>query len=246
PIGARHAPATRLERDDFSSNRHPAPAFWWSVIFSENRCPPRIKSGAGFSGSCFLAEHDLFRKPVSTFRDHALGGWIVGEGARYAIYLVPAAESHLYQFGCSVLAYDCYTGETVRRGADFGASAAEWDRLTEEPRRYGFHATLKARFHLSPACSEEQLISAVQSFAELSHSVPTIAPIVRMLSGFAGIVPARHEAATGALATKCTTMFDRFRAPMSPQERAQRLALGLNPGQIQNLERWGYPFLFSH
>jgi len=169
----------------------------------------------------------------------------VGEGARYAIYFVPAAESHLYQFGCSVLAYDCYTGETVRRGADFGASAAEWDRLTEEPRRYGFHATLKAPFHLSPACSEEQLISAVQSFAELSHSVPTIAPVVRMLSGFAGIVPARHEAATGALATKCTTMFDRFRAPMSPQERAQRLALGLNPGQIQNLERWGYPFLFS-
>src|SRR5262252_10353744 len=36
----------RLERDDFSSNRHPALAFWWSMIF--------------------------FRKPVPTFRDHAL------------------------------------------------------------------------------------------------------------------------------------------------------------------------------
>src|SRR5437588_4154772 len=35
-----------LERDDFSSNRHPALAY--------------------------LVEHDLFRKPVSTFRDHAL------------------------------------------------------------------------------------------------------------------------------------------------------------------------------
>src|SRR6266576_7313758 len=35
-----------LERDDFSSNRHPALAYWWSMIF--------------------------FRKPVSTFRDHAL------------------------------------------------------------------------------------------------------------------------------------------------------------------------------
>src|SRR5258705_13078621 len=36
------------------------------MIFSENRYH--------FSGSCFilLAEHDLFRKPVSTFRDHAL------------------------------------------------------------------------------------------------------------------------------------------------------------------------------
>src|SRR5215470_178208 len=28
-----------LKRDDFSSNRHPALAFWWSMIFSENRCP---------------------------------------------------------------------------------------------------------------------------------------------------------------------------------------------------------------
>src|SRR5262245_32323405 len=39
----RDAPAASgwalLERDDFSSNRHPALAFCWSMIFSENRCP---------------------------------------------------------------------------------------------------------------------------------------------------------------------------------------------------------------
>jgi len=28
-----------LERDDFPLNRHPAPAYWWSMIFSENRYP---------------------------------------------------------------------------------------------------------------------------------------------------------------------------------------------------------------
>jgi len=28
-----------LERDDFSSNRHHALAYWWSIIFSENRYP---------------------------------------------------------------------------------------------------------------------------------------------------------------------------------------------------------------
>jgi hypothetical protein len=28
-----------LERDDFSSNRHPALGYWWSMIFSENRYP---------------------------------------------------------------------------------------------------------------------------------------------------------------------------------------------------------------
>jgi hypothetical protein len=27
------------ERNDFSSNRHPAPAYSWSMIFSENRYP---------------------------------------------------------------------------------------------------------------------------------------------------------------------------------------------------------------
>src|SRR5262249_35517689 len=43
------------ERDDFSSNRHPALAFWWSMIFSENRYPPRIKSGAGFFEIILLA-----------------------------------------------------------------------------------------------------------------------------------------------------------------------------------------------
>jgi hypothetical protein len=28
-----------LKRDDFSSNRHPALGYWWSMMFSENRYP---------------------------------------------------------------------------------------------------------------------------------------------------------------------------------------------------------------
>ena len=39
-----------LERDDFSSNRHHALTSSWSMIFSENRYPPRIECGAGFFG----------------------------------------------------------------------------------------------------------------------------------------------------------------------------------------------------
>ena len=37
PLG--WSPGATLERDDFSSNRHPALAFCWSMIFSENRYP---------------------------------------------------------------------------------------------------------------------------------------------------------------------------------------------------------------
>ena len=32
---------------------------------------------------------------------------------------------------------------------------------------------------------------------------------------------------------------------MTAQERARRVASGLNPGQIANLDRWGYPYLFA-
>jgi len=34
---------------------YPALAFWWSMIFSENRYPPRIKSGAGLFGIMLYA-----------------------------------------------------------------------------------------------------------------------------------------------------------------------------------------------
>jgi hypothetical protein len=45
-----------LDRDDFSSKRHPALAYCRSTIFPENRYPPRIKSGAGFFGIMLWAE----------------------------------------------------------------------------------------------------------------------------------------------------------------------------------------------
>jgi hypothetical protein len=38
-LGAFSRPGARLERDDFSSKRHTAPAYCGSMIFSENRFP---------------------------------------------------------------------------------------------------------------------------------------------------------------------------------------------------------------
>src|SRR5262249_53109514 len=141
----------------------------------------------------------------------------MAEQMRYAIYFVPAAQSRLYRFGCTILGYDCYTGETMKY------CQLEWEKLTREPRRYGFHATLKAPFHLSHACTEAQLVSAFSSFAGLDQALPRITPVIRTLGGFAAIVPLHHEPAIDALAMKCTTLFDAFRAPMSAQERAKRV-----------------------
>src|SRR5262249_56528768 len=119
--------------------------------------------------------------------------------------------------------YDCYTGNDVLPPAEFAADA-HWRELTQEPRRYGFHATLKAPFHLSPSCTEAQLTSAFLSFAALGHAVGRIAPEVALLSGFVAVVPREPSDAVAVLANKCTTMFDAFRAPMSARERARRVA----------------------
>jgi hypothetical protein len=169
----------------------------------------------------------------------------VDQGPRYAIYFVPAAQSPLYRYGSAILGYDCYSGKPVAFPDESGRMAMNWSELSAEPRRYGFHATLKAPFHLLPSHSEGQLINALRNFAGLGHAVHTFVPTVRMIAGFFAVVPRWPEAALDALAESCTTLFDAYRAPTTPQERARRIALKRNEEQIRNLDRWGYPYVLS-
>jgi hypothetical protein len=166
-------------------------------------------------------------------------------GPRYAIYFVPPPSSQLYRYGSSILGYDAYTGDSVRFPDGFGGNEVDWNELSATPRRYGFHATLKAPFFLAPFCTEQQLVNALQSFVGLGHPLHCFVPMLRELEDFIAIVPQDSEASLNELAASCTTLFDAYRAPMSPQERARRLASGLSQSQIQNLDRWGYPFVLS-
>ena len=139
------------------------------------------------------------------------------QGPRYAIYFVPPAQSNLYRYGSSVLGYDCFTGNATGFPGQSESAAVNWNELGEEPRRYGFHATLKAPFHLLPSHSEHQLINALQNFARLGHAIYAFVPAVRLLSDFFAIVSRDHEPGIDALAASCTTIFDAFRAPISPK-----------------------------
>src|SRR5215468_10868409 len=65
-------------------------------------------------------------------------------GPRYAIYFAPAPESSLWRFGSATIGYNAASGRDIPATPPVGYEHAVWDRLTEEPRRYGFHATLKA------------------------------------------------------------------------------------------------------
>jgi putative phosphonate metabolism protein len=164
---------------------------------------------------------------------------------RYAIYFVPPADADIYRFGAGFLGYDCYTGEELGAPHDIGVEAPAWDELTREPRRYGFHATLKAPFHLTPSFAESDLAGELRRFAVIPRTLPSILPAIRSLDRFVAVVPAAPSVAVDRLAADCVMAFDRFRRALSAQERQQRLTTGLTARQAKNLERWGYPFVFE-
>ena len=150
---------------------------------------------------------------------------------RFAIYFVPAAASGLYRFGAAVLGYDCYSGEAVAHQRAGELSEADWAALTAEPRRYGFHATLKAPFRLRSEFTEDDLVAELRDLAASITHYPRFEPTVDLIAGFVAIVPQSRGEAVDRLAADCLTRFDRFRAPLTADEKARRTAAGLSAAQ---------------
>ena len=83
---------------------------------------------------------------------------------RYALYFAPAADDPLNRTAAEWLGRDAFTRTEFPKAADGGLSSDELDALTADPRRYGFHATLKAPFHLADGRSEAELLDAMNAF----------------------------------------------------------------------------------
>ena len=164
---------------------------------------------------------------------------------RFAIYFVPPADSTLYRFGAGFLGYDCYTGKDLAPSDTIGLGPSDWTALTQAPRIYGFHATLKAPFHLTPTSTESDLAAELKRFAAAPRPPPAFEPVVRALGRFVAIVPGTTNRTVDRLAADCVAAFEKFRRPLGDDERHKRLDAELSQRQIENLDRWGYPFVFD-
>jgi putative phosphonate metabolism protein len=161
---------------------------------------------------------------------------------RYAIYFTAAQGSALDRFGSALLGYDAYGGDNVPFPDGL---PADWRELTQDPCKYGFHATLKAPIALAEGRTEAQVAGACQLFAEMARPVPVIQPIVDSISGFIAVIPAEPSAELEVLAAEATKAFEPFRAPLSAEDRARRNPDRLTPRQREYLDRWGYPYVFE-
>lgn len=123
-----------------------------------------------------------------------------------------------------------------------GIPAALQRELTAEPRRYGFHATLKSPFQLASGISEADVASLAISFA--AQEIPIVLEDIRIqvLRDFLALMPCSCTEEVARLAMRCVSHFDHLRKAMTEAELEKRLTTGLSARQEALLRRWGYPY----
>ena len=164
---------------------------------------------------------------------------------RYAIYFAAGSDSALSRFGAELLGYDAYTGDELPFPDAALHVAPDWRDITADPRKYGFHGTLKAPMALAPDRTEAELLAACATFAGKPRPVPVIRPVVDAISGFIAVIPAEPVDALQELAADCVRAFDGFRTALTAEDRARRKPEKLSERQRDYLDRWGYPYVME-
>lgn len=167
--------------------------------------------------------------------------------ARYAIYLAPPPDTPLWMFGSRVLGYDAVTGKDVAGFAPNGFDPVSWMHVTERPRIYGFHATLKAPFRLSANTSLNTLEDELGMFCSTTPSFDmgplAVKAITERNDGFVALTPLRESSALAVLEERVVHDFDRFRAPLSDEDLRKRDPERLTVRQRESLHSLGYPYV---
>jgi putative phosphonate metabolism protein len=164
---------------------------------------------------------------------------------RYAVYFAPRADSAWWRAGSRWLGRCASRLEPLPQAPLPGVPTPELHRLTQAPRRYGWHATLKAPFALAPGVDAEQLRAGLRGLCEdfEPFTMPTLK--VAMLDDFLALVPEPGSRAIEDIAAACVTRVHALAAPLAPAEIERRRAAGLTQEEDALLLRWGYPFVLE-
>ena len=162
---------------------------------------------------------------------------------RFAVYFVPPAETALAAFGKAWFGAPHATAQRRAMADRLGLAESVLAAITGAPRRYGFHATLKAPFRLRAACEPSTLARATRRLAAATPRLagPPLRPA--LIGGFVALVPSVPCPALDRLADSCLTALDRFRAPLTSAEWRKRGPADLSAVERRHLRRWGYPYV---
>lgn len=162
---------------------------------------------------------------------------------RFAVYYTPP-PGVLADFGAAWLGWDIERGIEPAAPAISGLPAAV-RVLTETPRKYGFHATVKPPFRLAAGEDTDALLTCFAEVCEGLAPVSMDGVEVSRLGGFVALRPVGDAAGLNVLCGEIVKRLDRFRQPASDEEIDRRRGRGLTPRQDACLLNWGYPYLFE-
>lgn len=165
------------------------------------------------------------------------------EFRRYAIYYAPR-DGAFAGAVASWLGWDPVAGVAVAHPSLDGLPAPV-GTLTAEPRKYGFHGTIKAPFRLAGGVGRGDLEHAVARLA--TRLAPVVMPGLRLaaLKGFVALLPEGDESDLLELGAEVVTGLDPLRAPLTGAEVAKRWPERLSARQRALLDQWGYPYVME-
>ena len=152
---------------------------------------------------------------------------------RYAIYFTPEPTSALALAGNSWLGrspVDVEDGGSARAACPFPVDADWLWTMTASPRRYGFHATLKAPMHLAAGTLPEDFIARVKAWAA-ERPVTKVRLQCATLGQFVALKPADQTSTDTLrdLAGACVREFEDYRAPLAGLVAIDRVAVFEEP-----------------
>ncbi len=165
--------------------------------------------------------------------------------ARYALYYAPRPEEPLAIAATQWLGWNPDGGRGRALPASSGLDPQRLSEIVAEPRRYGFHGTLKPPMRLIDEVSEADFLAAVGRFAAAQRAFTAAPLMLKSISDFLALVPTRRSTELQDLADRCVVEFDEYRRPAGEEELARRRVNGLSPRQDELLLRWGYPYVLE-
>jgi hypothetical protein len=172
---------------------------------------------------------------------------------RYAAYFAPAYDSPWWQSGSAWLGRCAVSGRALKQPPVPGLDPLQQQRLTAAPRRYGWHATLRAPFALAPGIDLDTLRGQLRRIAGAQRPFTLPALKVTLLDGFLALQPGaaggspgnEARAAIDAVASACVRGLQQLAAPLAEEEVQRRRAGGLTAEEDALMLRWGYPYVLE-
>jgi hypothetical protein len=164
---------------------------------------------------------------------------------RYAVYFAPNVEQQWWAHASQWLGRCAVSQQMNAQPLIAGVSAKRFAELTEHPRRYGFHATMRAPFVLTSRYQPNDLVERVNLLCRAVK--PFVLPRLKvtLLDQFLALVPEREVTQVTLLEEQCVKVLNDYAEPLGHEELRRRRSAGLSSHEDALLLRWGYPYVLE-